>query len=112
MMLTEGSKAPDFSLSDQHGNTVSLADFAGKKIFLTHGADLGVKYSIGPAVSEARKFGADILLYGHTHIAYVGYEDGLYIMNPGSCARPRKGAPSYGVIDITKAGIHMHTVEI
>ena len=33
-MLTEGSKAPDFSLSDQHGNTVSLADFAGKKIVL------------------------------------------------------------------------------
>ena len=33
-MLTAGMKAPDFSLSDQHGNTVSLADFAGKKIVL------------------------------------------------------------------------------
>ena len=33
-MLTAGTKAPDFSLSDQHGNTVSLADFAGKKIVL------------------------------------------------------------------------------
>lgn len=33
-MLTTGMKAPDFSLSDQHGNTVSLADFAGKKIVL------------------------------------------------------------------------------
>lgn len=33
-MLTAGIKAPDFSLSDQHGNTVSLADFAGKKIVL------------------------------------------------------------------------------
>ena len=33
-MLTVGTKAPDFSLSDQHGNTVSLADFAGKKIVL------------------------------------------------------------------------------
>ena len=33
-MLSGGSKAPDFSLSDQHGNTVSLADFAGKKIVL------------------------------------------------------------------------------
>ena len=33
-MLTTGMKAPNFSLSDQHGNTVSLADFAGKKIVL------------------------------------------------------------------------------
>ena len=33
-MLTAGMKAPYFSLSDQHGNTVSLADFAGKKIVL------------------------------------------------------------------------------
>lgn len=33
-MLTAGIKAPDFSLSDQHGNTVSLADYAGKKIVL------------------------------------------------------------------------------
>ena len=33
-MLTAGIKAPDFSLSDQHGNTVTLADFAGKKIVL------------------------------------------------------------------------------
>ena len=33
-MLTAGINAPDFSLSDQHGNTVSLADYAGKKIVL------------------------------------------------------------------------------
>jgi len=85
---------------------------AGKKIFFTHGAALGVKSSIRPAVDEARKFGADILLYGHTHIPFVGYDDGLYIMNPGSCGRPREGGPSYGIIDITDAGIAIHTAGI
>ncbi len=30
-MLTEGSKAPEFSLTDDHGKTVSLSDYAGKK---------------------------------------------------------------------------------
>jgi thioredoxin-dependent peroxiredoxin len=30
-MLREGDKAPDFSLPDQHGNTVSLADGIGAK---------------------------------------------------------------------------------
>ncbi len=30
----EGTKAPDFSLPDQSGKTVSLSDFAGKVLVL------------------------------------------------------------------------------
>ena len=33
-MLETGMKAPDFTLSDQNGNEVSLSDFAGKKVVL------------------------------------------------------------------------------
>lgn len=33
-MLEAGMKAPEFSLKDQHGNTVSLSDFLGKKVVL------------------------------------------------------------------------------
>ncbi len=33
-MLSEGSKAPDFTLEDQDGNSVSLSDFQGKKVLL------------------------------------------------------------------------------
>lgn len=33
-MLTEGTKAPDFSLPDQNGMIHSLKDYAGKKIIL------------------------------------------------------------------------------
>lgn len=29
-MLTEGTPAPDFTLTDQHGEQVSLADYRGK----------------------------------------------------------------------------------
>ncbi len=31
-MLEIGTKAPDFTLPDKDGNTVSLTDFAGKKV--------------------------------------------------------------------------------
>ena len=34
MMLQKGSKAPDFTLNDGEGNSVSLSDFAGKKVVL------------------------------------------------------------------------------
>jgi peroxiredoxin Q/BCP len=30
-MLKEGSKAPQFSVHDDHGNKIALSDFAGKK---------------------------------------------------------------------------------
>jgi peroxiredoxin Q/BCP len=32
--LNEGDKAPDFTGIDQNGNTISLADFSGKKLVL------------------------------------------------------------------------------
>jgi peroxiredoxin Q/BCP len=34
IMLRPGSPAPDFSVQDQNGNTVSLRDFKGKKVAL------------------------------------------------------------------------------
>ena len=33
-MIQEGTKAPNFTLSDKGGNTVSLSDFYGKKVVL------------------------------------------------------------------------------
>ena len=33
-MLTVGTKAPDFTLNDQHGTEVRLSDFLGKKVVL------------------------------------------------------------------------------
>ena len=33
-MLEVGTKAPDFTLQDQHGNPVSLSDFRGRKVVL------------------------------------------------------------------------------
>ena len=89
-----------------------IVNIEGKTIFFTHGARFGVKGDLNIAKLYARKSGADILLYGHTHIAMTDYDDGLYIMNPGSCGKPREGLPSYGIIDITEAGIAMHTAEI
>tara|TARA_Y100000748_G_C15340292_1_gene427733 strand:- start:440 stop:571 length:132 start_codon:yes stop_codon:yes gene_type:complete len=33
-MLSEGLKAPDFTLEDQDGNPVSLTDYRGKKVLI------------------------------------------------------------------------------
>ena len=33
-MLLKGTKAPDFTLDDQDGKSISLSDFAGQNILL------------------------------------------------------------------------------
>ena len=72
-------------------------EFAGKKIFFSHGHPYGVKHGYQMIIDEAKKRGADIVLFGHTHLQYTDYIDGLYVMNPGSVGM----LGQYGVIDIT-----------
>ena len=59
---------------------------AGVMIFMAHGHTYYVKQGIGAFMAEARRYDAAIALYGHTHVPYCQQqEDGLWVMNPGSC---------------------------
>ena len=50
----------------------------------------------------ARERKADILLFGHTHNALQEYDEGLYILNPGTL---HGSEGTFGIVDITPAGI-------
>lgn len=87
--------------------------FAGDvKIFMCHGHTLHVNAGLAPLVSQARNNGCRIALYGHTHRGDTHYDEGIYVMNPGSPSQPRDGRASYGIIDITPSGIMTFRVEI
>lgn len=83
----------------------ALIEAGGKRIFFTHGDSYGVKYSTEKLALAARSAGAEIALFGHSHCGMTAYEDGLYLMNPGSPSSPRGSKPSYGMIDIVPTGI-------
>lgn len=83
------------------------------KILLTHGHTFGVKAgNTGTLLKYAKENGCNIVLYGHTHIANVKYESGIYIVNPGSCSCSREGRESYAVIDILNNGILPQIIKI
>ena len=63
-------------------------DVAGHRIFLTHGHLFHVRFGTERLAMAAREAGADIAVFGHTHIAYEEHGD-VIILNPGSIARPR-----------------------
>ena len=66
---------------------------AGRRIFMTHGHNYEVYYSSRMLYDAAQEAQASLLLFGHTHVANVQQKDGVLLLNPGSCSRPRGGQP-------------------
>lgn len=77
----------------------------GKKFFITHGHRYDIKYDLSRLKSNAIKYKADIVLYGHTHVSCINFENGIWFLNPGSPALPRDGFKSVGVIEINNGKI-------
>lgn len=67
-----------------------------KKIFACHGHLYNVKFGLENIYFAAKEIGADLCLYGHTHIPNNEYYSSLHLFNPGA-VKDRH----YGVIEIT-----------
>ena len=100
---------PFFFLNPYTEQNLIIGD---KRIFFTHGHKYGVKSTLSPLLSEGVKRGADIILFGHTHIPYeyvlrpdndygIKTDRDVYVMNPGSIG---DYPHSFGSITIDKSG--------
>ena len=111
---------PDIPMSLLRGNcdfgsklkTVDTVEMGRAKVLFCHGHTMMVGSGTGLLEQAAREQGCNIALFGHTHISVCRYQDGLYLMNPGSPAQPRDGRKSYGIIDITDTGILPYIVKL
>ena len=83
----------------------------GHRVFATHGHRYRVNSTLDYLEQAALEEGCDIALYGHTHASQCTYENGIYVMNPGSASCPRDGnPPSYGILDVSSAGVMTNVV--
>ncbi|MBR2829854.1 MAG: metallophosphoesterase family protein, partial [Solobacterium sp.] len=65
----------------------------GRKVFMSHGHIYGPEHL-------PRLQAGDVFLSGHTHIPTCEISEGIYLLNPGSCALPKGSHPrSYGILD-------------
>ncbi len=73
---------------------------AGVKVFAAHGHRYNVKYD--PALRDLRyaalEADADVVLFGHTHLAFRDHSLGMEILNPGTIGRVAR--PSYGLLRV------------
>ena len=90
----------DYGSCDQPERLIELG---GVRILMLHGHTRGVKSDVMRAVWAARECGAQVLLFGHTHVPLVDYDGTLWVMNPGAAGdytRPPCGLLTLSLIPI------------
>ena len=81
-------------------------EVAGKTIWITHGHRYDVKYGMNQLAFLGREYDASVVVFGHTHISYIKWHEGILLLNPGSPSSPRGGSePSFGILEINGNGI-------
>ncbi|MEK3742796.1 metallophosphoesterase [Brevibacillus sp. FSL K6-0770] len=80
-------------------------------ILQTHGHLFGVKSSLLRLHYRAEEVGANVVVFGHSHVPACGVERDILFVNPGSLQMPRGFAvPTYAIIEET--GVTPQTVQV
>ena len=87
------------------GNTEDEITLMGNKLLLTHGHLYKVKYSYDRLFYHACEREVKAALFGHTHTPYCEFEEGVWLVNPGSAGASNDGLLHYATLLIGKVGV-------
>ena len=76
----------------------------------THGHTRNVKRSPMAAMYAAKEYGAQVLLFGHTHVPLVDNDGSLLTLNPGAAGDPLH--PTCGVLTIENGRADVSTLRL
>ena len=103
---------PELPLHAVEGNTdyapgapgELLLPIGGKLVYMTHGHFYGVKTGLSSIARKGKSVGADLVLFGHTHVPLLRDEGNMTLLNPGSIGRYSRGfgkrEATYAVVTI------------
>ena len=87
-----------------------LLEMGGVRIFMLHGHTRNVKSSPMSALYAAKEYGAQVLLFGHTHRPMVDNDGALLVLNPGAAGDPLR--PTCGLLTIENGRADVGTLAI
>ena len=67
----------------------AVFDFADNRFFICHGHRHNLYSGHFTLIAAARGAGANVVLFGHSHVPFQKNADGILLVNPGSIGRPR-----------------------
>jgi len=84
---------------DRSSTGLEIDEFTlgGKRFMLTHGHLYRVKTGLSTIIDYATRRGADVVLFGHTHLAHYSTPESISVVNPGSIGM---GAKTYAVLEL------------
>ena len=84
-----------------------------KKVFVCHGHNYGIKYTLSDLQKRATDLDSDIVIFGHSHVPCYEERDGVIFINPGSPSLPRGGSSKgLGILDIKNGEITYERIKI
>lgn len=90
-----------------------ILDLEGITVYVTHSHQLDPGNYYNSLINKGREFKADLVIFGHTHLASQFQRDEIIFFNPGSINSPRMGnGPSYGIIELNDGIIKAEIREI
>lgn len=97
------------------GNELPLEivrETSGGRVLCVHGHKQDVKYSLTRLGYEAEEHGANIVLYGHSHVAEAILAEGVLYVNPGSIRMPRgRLERTYAIIEVNGRDVSVRFFE-
>lgn len=86
-------------------------ELAGKRFFICHGDRFHVKSGLTGLYQKALQAGADIVLYGHTHIPLIKEINGIQFINPGAMKLSSKN-PTMGILHIEEGVVRAEILDV
>lgn len=91
--------------------TIIVKDICNTKVIITHGHLYGAKSGMGGLISLAKEYGADVVIFGHTHMSYYEIIDGITFVNPGSFKKSIFSKSTYATIDFDDKSFYINMLE-
>lgn len=102
----------DWGMSLDREIIISIGKY---RVMITHGHMHSVYYGLDMLAAAAKTKGADIVMFGHTHVPVIERIDGVTLINPGSLTLPRQygRVPTYAFMEIDGEGeVHFTISEL
>lgn len=89
----------DIGFGGAYSETVEIE---GVNFYMTHGHRYSVKWGeYDDLLIDTIAHGAQVAVCGHSHCAYIAWQEGILLLNPGSITQPRDGRyPSYAIVEV------------
>jgi putative phosphoesterase len=96
------------------GEKEQVIEFNGFKFFLTHGHHWGVKRGLQSLFYRTQEVGAQVAVFGHTHVPFCQKIDDIWMINPGSPAYPRgiSHRGTYAIVRIEDNNLHPEILKL